>query len=54
MQLRSCVAWLWYRPTAVALIGPQACEPPYAADAPKKVKKKTQKKLQEHICSVNL
>ena len=41
------LVWLWRRPAAIALIGPVAWEPPYAAGAalektktPKKKKKK--------------
>ena len=36
--------WLWRRPVAVALIGPLAWEPPYAAGEPLKSKKKKKKK----------
>ena len=32
--------WLWRRPSAVALIGPLAWEPPYAAGAKKQKTKK--------------
>ena len=32
--------WLWYRPTAVALIGPLAWEPPYTESVDLKSKKK--------------
>ena len=32
--------WLWHRPVAVAPIGPLAWEPPYAAGAALKSKKK--------------
>ena len=32
--------WLWYRPPAIALIGPLAWKPPYAADAALKRPKK--------------
>ena len=35
--------WLWYRPAAVALIGPLDWEPPYAVGAALK-KKKNRKK----------
>ena len=34
--------WLWCRPTATAPIRPLACEPPYAATAALKSKKKKQ------------
>ena len=40
--------WLWHRSAAVALIGPLAWEPPYAASAAlkrQKTKKKKKKKL---------
>ena len=36
--------WLWRRPAAAVLIGPQAWEPPYAAGAALKSKKKGKKK----------
>jgi len=29
----SALLWLWCRPAAAALIGPLACEPPYAGGA---------------------
>ena len=35
--------WLWCRPAATALIQPLACEPPYAAGAALKRKKKERK-----------
>ena len=40
-RLRSdlMLLWLWCRPAAVALIGPQAWEPPYAVGAALKKKK---------------
>ena len=38
---------LWCRPAATALIGPVACEPPYAVGA---AVEKTKKKRTEHIC----
>ena len=37
--------WLWGRPAAVALIGPLAWEPPWAADAPLESKRKKPKLL---------
>ena len=40
--------WLWHRLAAVALVGPLAWEPPYAAGAaPKRQKKK--KKVSKNI-----
>ena len=38
--------WLWYRPAAVALIGPLAWEPAYASGAALKIKKKKKKSQQ--------
>ena len=38
---------LWYRPEAVALIGPLAWEPPYAMGAAIKSKKKKKKEEKE-------
>ena len=37
--LASTWLWLWYRPAALALIGPLAWEPPYAVGAALKSKK---------------
>ena len=36
--------WLWLRPAAIALIGPLALEPPYAADAALKRRKIKERK----------
>ena len=36
--------WLWGRPTALALIGPQAWEPPYATGVALKTQKKKKKR----------
>ena len=36
--------WLWHRPAAVAQVGPQAWEPPYAVGATLKKKKEKEKK----------
>ena len=38
-SLDPVLLWLWYRPAAVAPIGPLAWEPPYAAGAALKKKK---------------
>ena len=43
--LGSALLWLWCRPAAVALIGPLAWEPPYAAGAALKRQKKKKKRL---------
>ena len=43
MQLGSHVVWLWCRPTAAALIQPQALEFPHATGAAIKSKKKKKK-----------
>ena len=40
----SDLVWLWCRPVAVALIGPLAWEPPYAASTVLKSQKKKKKK----------
>ena len=40
----SALLWLWSGPAAVALIGPLAWEPPYAAGATQEMAKKTKKK----------
>ena len=40
MALGLALLWLWHRPAAVALIGPLAWEPPYAAGTALKSKKK--------------
>ena len=37
--------WLWCRPTAIALTGPLAWEPPYAVSAALKRQKQKQKKI---------
>ena len=39
--------WLWYKPAAVALIGPPAWEAPYAECGLKKTKDKKKKKRKE-------
>ena len=42
--------WLWHRLAAVALIGPLACEPPYATGvALKKPKKKKDPAISSHF-----
>ena len=38
--LDSALLWLWFRPVAMALIGPRAGEPPYVTGVAKKKKKK--------------
>ena len=43
--------WLWCRPAAVALIWPQAWEPPYAVSAALKRQKQIIKKLSNDSCS---
>ena len=42
--LAPALLWLWYRPAAVALIGPLAWESPYAMGVALKRKKKKEKK----------
>ena len=42
LDLALLLLWLWYRPATIALIGPLAWEPPYAATVALK-SKKTQK-----------
>ena len=37
--------WLWHRPAAIALIGPQAWEPSYAVGATLEKTKKINKKI---------
>ena len=47
--------WLWCRPTAVALIGPLAWEPPCAVSAALKDKKKKKKeRKKEHFGCISL
>ena len=46
--------WLWYRPTAVALIQPLAWEVPYAAGAALKRKKQNKQNPQPHISKILL
>ena len=36
--------WLWHKPTATAVIGPLAWEPPYAAGAAQEMAKRPKKK----------
>ena len=40
----SDLVWLWHRPAAVALIGPLAWEPPYAAGVAQEMAKRQKKK----------
>ena len=47
LDLALLLLWLWRRPTATALTGPQAWEPPYAAGAALKERKKRQEKKKE-------
>ena len=39
----SDLVWLWHRPAAVALIGPLAWEPPYAAGVAQEIAKRRKK-----------
>ena len=49
--------WLWCRPTAIALIGSLAWEPPYATgvalEKKKKKKERKKKKKRIHMFSIN-
>jgi len=51
-SLAPVLLWLWRRPAAIALIGPLAWEPPYAAGvAIEKIKTKQNKnKNKERLC----
>ena len=41
--------WLWHRPAAVALIGPLAWEPPYAAGVAQEMAKRQNKTKQKDL-----
>ena len=50
--------WLWLRPVATALTGPQAWEPPYATgvalEKAERQKDKKKKKFQQHRNKINI
>ena len=46
--------WLWRRPMATALMGPQAGDPPYAAGAAQKKEKKQKKKKKERNSEMDI
>ena len=51
-RLGYCVAVVWYRLAAAALIQPLAWEFPYATDAAVKSKQKRKKKIPKFLCQL--